>query len=154
MASKLKEFSKCSLIFYSLSEEALARNENNVQLCEQLEIERKKYEDMEFNQMEEAAFKETEREELLNEIKDLDKQVEQHEIQINEIDQQQKDLLKSVRQETQILEVQRKKITLELQSEKDKMRVIEDKLSQFKNGDFIENSDSEEDESDPGLEAR
>ena len=140
--------------FYSLSEEALARNENNVQLCEQLEIERKKYEDMEFNQMEEAAFKETEREELLNEIKDLDKQVEQHEIQINEIDQQQKDLLKSVRQETQILEVQRKKITLELQSEKDKMRVIEDKLSQFKNGDFIENSDSEEDESDPGLEAR
>ena len=140
--------------FYSLSEEALARNENNVQLCEQLEIERKKYEDMEFNQMEEAAFKETEREELLNEIKELDKQVEQHEIQINEIDQQQKDLLKSVRQETQILEVQRKKITLELQSEKDKMRVIEDKLSQFKNGDFIENSDSEEDESDPGLEAR
>ena len=132
----------------------MARNENNVQLCEQLEIERKKYEDMEFNQMEEAAFKETEREELLNEIKDLDKQVEQHEIQINEIDQQQKDLLKSVRQETQILEVQRKKITLELQSEKDKMRVIEDKLSQFKNGDFIENSDSEEDESDPGLEAR
>ena len=148
MAWKLKQN------FYSLSEEALARNENNVQLCEQLEIERKKYEDMEFNQMEEAAFKETEREELLNEIKDLDKQVEQHEIQINEIDQQQKDLLKSVRQETQILEVQRKKITLELQSEKDKMRVIEDKLSQFKNGDFIENSDSEEDESDPGLEAR
>ena len=104
---------------------------------------------MEFHQMEEAAFKETEREELLTEITDLDKQVEEHECQINEIDQQQKDLLKSVRQETSILETQRKKLTAELNIEKDKMRIIEDKLSQIRKTRNFENhedlSESEDD---------
>ena len=69
---------------------------------------------------------------MLNEIKDLDKQVEDHEYQINEIDQQQKDLLKSVRQETQVLELQRKKLTQELTGEKDKIRVIEQKMNQVR----------------------
>ena len=38
-------------------------------LREQLELERKSFEDMEFHQMEEAAHKETERDELLKEIR-------------------------------------------------------------------------------------
>ena len=78
---------------------------------------------------------------MLNEIKDLDKQVEDHEYQNNKIDQQQKDLLKSVRQETQVLELQRKKLTQELTGEKDKMRVIEQKLNQVRK---IEGSVDEE----------
>ena len=137
----------------STIQEALERSpENNVQLLrEQLEIERKKFEDMEFNQMEEAAFKETEREELLNEIKDLDKQVEDHENQINEIDQQQKDLLKSVRQETQVLELQRKKLTQELNGEKDKMRVIEQKLNQIKKIEGSVDEEQSEESDDESL---
>ena len=109
---------------------------------------------MEFHQMEEAAFKETERDELLTEITDLDRQVEEHETQINEIDQQQKDLLKSVRQETSILELQRKKLTQELNGEKEKMRIIEDKLSQIRKtsqnlSDICDNETESEDDSIP-----
>ena len=54
---------------------------------------------------------------MLKEIKDLDKQVEDHEYQTNKTDQQQKDLLKSVHQEPQVLELQRKKLTQELTGE-------------------------------------
>ena len=67
-------------------------------------------EDMEFHQMEEAAHKETERDELRKEITEFEKQVENHETQLVEIDQQQKQLLSNVRQETECLEQQRKNI--------------------------------------------
>ena len=69
---------------------------------------------------------------MLKEIKDLDKQVEDHEYQTNKTDQQQKDLLKSVHQEPQVLELQRKKLTQELTGEKDKIRVIEQKMNQVR----------------------
>ena len=87
---------------------------------------------------------------MLKEIKDLDKQVEDHEYQTNKTDQQQKDLLKSVRQETQVLELQRKKLTQELTGEKDKIRVIEQKMNQVRkiegsvdNEELSEESDDE-----------
>ena len=54
---------------------------------------------------------------MLKEIKDLDKQVEDHEYQTNKTDQQQKDLLKSVHQEPQVLDLQWKKLTQELTGE-------------------------------------
>ena len=55
-------------------EEAIERvnhcdHEQVSKLREQLELERKSFEDMEFHQMEEAAHKETERDELLKEIR-------------------------------------------------------------------------------------
>ena len=77
-------------------EEGLERfqaDADDLQLREQLELERKAFEDLEFRQMEEAAHKETEREELLTEIITLEKQVDAHEAQLNEIDHQQKQLL-------------------------------------------------------------
>ena len=46
-----------------------ADHEQVSKLREQLELERKSFEDMEFHQMEEAAHKETERDELLKEIR-------------------------------------------------------------------------------------
>ena len=53
----------------STSEYNSLNSENEIrQISEQLEIERKTFEDMEFQQMEENAHKETEREELLREI--------------------------------------------------------------------------------------
>ena len=61
--------------------------------------------------MEEAAHKETERDELLKEIHELDKQVDGHEKQLTEMDKQQKELLKNVRKETEHLEQQRKQLT-------------------------------------------
>ena len=78
---------------------------------EKLEIERKNFEDVEFHQMEEAAHKETEREELLREIADLDRQIDSHESKLTEMDLQQKELLANVRKETEGLEKQRKSIT-------------------------------------------
>ena len=69
------------------------------------------FEDLEFHQMEEAAHKETERDELLKEIHELDKQVDGHEKQLTEMDKQQKELLKNVRTETEHLEQQRKQLT-------------------------------------------
>ena len=69
------------------------------------------FEDLEFHQMEEAAHKETERDELLKEIHELDKQVDGHEKQLTEMDKQQKELLKNVRKETEHLEQQRKQLT-------------------------------------------
>ena len=64
--------------------------------------------------MEEAAHKETERDELLREINELDKQVDSHEKHLTEIDKQQKDLLKNVRKETEHLEQLRKNLTCTL----------------------------------------
>merc|ERR1711976_981514 len=84
------------------------------QIKEQLEVERKAFEDLEFHQMEEAAHKETERDELLKEITELEKQVDVHENQLVEIDQQQKNLLANVRRDTEILEKQRKSLSDEL----------------------------------------
>ena len=60
----------------STLEEAIERvnhtdHEQVSKLREQLELERKSFEDMEFHQMEEAAHKETERDELLKEIRYL-----------------------------------------------------------------------------------
>ena len=69
------------------------------------------FEDLEFHQMEEAAHKETERDELLKEITELEKQVDAHEKQLTEIDKQQKELLKNVRKETEHLEQLRKNLT-------------------------------------------
>merc|ERR1711956_138514 len=90
------------------------------QIKEQLEVERKAFEDLEFHQMEEAAHKETERDELLKEIHELDKQVDGHEKQLTEMDKQQKELLKNVRKETEHLEQQRKQLTSTLNKEKEK----------------------------------
>ena len=92
---------------------------------------------MEFHQMEEAAHKETERDELLKEITDLEKQVENHETQLVEIDQQQKQLLSNVRQETECLEQQRKNISGELLKEKDKMKFLENRMEELRKQHLI-----------------
>ena len=92
---------------------------------------------MEFHQMEEAAHKETERDELLKEITDLEKQVENHETQLVEIDQQQKQLLSNVRQETECLERQRKNISGELSKEKDKMKFLENRMEELRKQHLI-----------------
>jgi len=102
------------------------------QIKEQLELERKAFEDLEFHQMEEAAHKETERDELLKEIHELDKQVDGHEKQLTEMDKQQKELLKNVRKETEHLEHQRKQLTSTLNKEKETLKVLEEKLSEVK----------------------
>lgn len=100
-------------------------------LKEKIEVEKKSFEDLEFTQMEEISLKESEREEILKEISGLEKQVENHEIQITEIDKQQKLLLKNVRQETEHLDLQRKSLSLNLTKEKEKMKFIEKKLTQL-----------------------
>ena len=102
-------------------------------------------EDMEFHQMEEAAHKETERDELLKEITDLEKQVENHETQLVEIDQQQKQLLSNVRQETECLEQQRKSISGELLKEKDKMKFLENRMEELRKQHLISMDQSEVD---------
>jgi hypothetical protein len=51
---------------------------------ELVDLERKTFEDMEFHQMEEEAHKQTEREELLKEICELEKEVKKHETQLSE----------------------------------------------------------------------
>lgn len=117
---------------------------------EQLEIEKKTFEDMEFHQMEESAHKETERDELLKEIKDLEKQVDNHEQTLNEIDKQQKELLKNVRNDTDELELRRKQLTANLNLEKDKMKKIEQSMKkhQQKFQDFTEETESETDDNE------
>ena len=92
---------------------------------------------MEFHQMEEAAHKETERDELLREITEFEKQVENHETQLVEIDQQQKQLLSNVRQETEMLELQRKDISGELLKEKDKMKFLENRMEELRKSHLL-----------------
>ncbi len=84
------------------------------QTLEQLEVEKKSFEDMEFQQMEEATHKETEREELLAEIGDLERQVDKIEHHLVEINDQQKEMLANVRQETELLEHQRELLIRDL----------------------------------------
>merc|ERR1712223_2369666 len=130
------------------------------QIKEQLEVERKAFEDLEFHQMVEAAHKETERDELLKEITELEKQVDAHEKQLTEIDKQQKELLKNVRKETEHLEQLRKNLTSTLNKEKEKMKVLEEKLSEVKkhqvaNGhpeEFIGETESEDESLNDQLE--
>ena len=102
-------------------------------------------EDMEFHQMEEAAHKETERDELRKEITEFEKQVENHETQLVEIDQQQKQLLSNVRQETECLEQQRKNISGELLKEKDKMKFLENRMEELRKQHLISMEQSEVD---------
>jgi len=114
-------------------------------LKEQLDAENKALEDMEFHQMEEAAHKETERDELRKEISEFEKQVENHETQLVEIDQQQKQLLSNVRQETECLEQQRKNISGELLKEKDKMKFLENRMEELRKQHLISMDQSEVD---------
>ena len=100
---------------------------------------------MEFHQMEEAAHKETERDELRKEITEFEKQVENHETQLVEIDQQQKQLLSNVRQETECLEEQRKNISGELLKEKDKMKFLENRMEELRKQHLISMEQSEVD---------
>ena len=100
---------------------------------------------MEFHQMEEAAHKETERDELRKEITEFEKQVENHETQLVEIDQQQKQLLSNVRQETECLEQQRKNISGELLKEKDKMKFLENRMEELRKQHLISMDQSEVD---------
>lgn len=121
---------------------------------EQLEIEKKTFEDMEFHQMEEAAHKETERDELLKEIKDLEKQVESHESTLTEIDKQQKELLKNVRNDTDKLELRRKQLTANLNCEKDKMKLLEDKIKNQKFQDLLTAETESETDDNESLNLR
>ncbi|XP_040575940.1 uncharacterized protein [Lepeophtheirus salmonis] len=103
-------------------------------LKEQYEIldnETKAFEDLEFHQMEEETSKETEREELLKEISDVEALVNEKLKKLEEIDFQRKKILYNARNETQSLLAQRQKLLCDLDREKIKLSSIERKLSSY-----------------------
>jgi len=95
---------------------------------EVLELERKTFEDMEFHQMEEEVHKQTEREELLKEIGELERECKRHEKQLFNLESQQRHILDSVRRDTAILENQRQQVIAKLDKEKQQLEFIESKI--------------------------
>merc|ERR1712136_456700 len=80
---------------------------------------------------EEEAHKQTEREDLLKEISELEKEVKRHESQLSDLEEQQKKILANVRKDTNNLEMQRQIVIRELEKERTKLNEIELKLNKI-----------------------
>lgn len=62
----------------------------------------------------------------------MERHVDNYEAKLTDIDNQQKELLANVRQETELLELQRQQLIKELKAEQAKMKSIEQRLSDMK----------------------
>lgn len=78
--------------------------------------------------MEEEVHKQTEREELLREIAELEKEAKKHESQLADLDVQQRQMLENVRRDTAKLESERQKVIQNLERETQTLQTIELKI--------------------------
>ncbi|XP_059096126.1 pleckstrin homology-like domain family B member 2 [Tigriopus californicus] len=98
---------------------------------EVLDIERKIFEDKEFEFMEKDAKREEEKENLSKEISDLTSAMKKHEKQLQNVEEQQRKILMTVRRETRTLEGQRQSLIKQLEMERTKLSSIDERISKI-----------------------
>eukprot|EP00095_Tigriopus_kingsejongensis_P007663 maker-scaffold156_size297567-snap-gene-0.18 protein:Tk07663 transcript:maker-scaffold156_size297567-snap-gene-0.18-mRNA-1 annotation:"grb2-associated binder " len=98
---------------------------------EVLHIEKKIFEDKEFDFMEKDSKREEEKENLSKEIGDLTSAMRKHEKQLQNIEEQQRKILMTVRRETRTLEGHRQSLIKQLEMERTKLACIDGKISQI-----------------------
>ena len=86
-----------------------------------MDFEKKRYEDFEFQLMEGEAHTETEKEDILNEIRFLENEIKGHEEKLNEIDMIQSQLLTNDFKCQQDFELLKRSLSRSIQEESEKL---------------------------------
>lgn len=126
--NKLEE--ECDAFSGSTDEETALLEKIKLQ-HELLDTERKSFEDLEFRLMEGVAHREAEREELHKEMASVELRLLQRRQQLREVEQQQRQASESARKEAQELANRRKELFQQIEEEKSKLLVLQNKLEQL-----------------------
>ncbi|VEN37008.1 unnamed protein product [Callosobruchus maculatus] len=107
--------------------------EEYLQAQEQLDNERKTFEDLEFHHLEEEADWLASREEMQREIIDLSNRIEHLKVQIRELEQQMLNASKINSNEFKSIEKHKMECRVRLEEVRNRMKCIDDELSRFSN---------------------
>ncbi|KAJ8967448.1 hypothetical protein NQ317_018305, partial [Molorchus minor] len=116
---------------------------------EQLDNERKTFEDLEFHHLEEEADWLASREELQREILDLTKRIEILEAQINDLEQQKLDTSRTNTNEFKMIEKQKMECLVRLEEIRNRLKSIDNELLMYSNEESEQeiSSDTDSDKS-------
>lgn len=139
---KLSETKKSTLEYEQVFEEYL-------QAQEQLDNERKAFEDLEFHHLEEEADWLASREEVQREILDLTKRIDLLKVQIQDLEQQKLDTSKTNTNEFKTIERQKMECMVRLEEIRSRLKSIDTELLTFSNEESEQevSSDSDSDKS-------
>ncbi|XP_043200439.1 pleckstrin homology-like domain family B member 1 isoform X2 [Amphibalanus amphitrite] len=136
-----------------LSEKFRGTTDEETELLEKLkyqhelvEQERKAHEDQEFHHMEDQVGWETEKEESLRVIHQLERRIANTRAEMESVREQQRRLIESIRSDTEAMERQRREIVKQMCQERDRLRKTQRRLSSLSQSGVDEAAD------DPGLD--
>ncbi|XP_019753738.1 pleckstrin homology-like domain family B member 1 isoform X4 [Dendroctonus ponderosae] len=144
MEEKLKATEKTSSDYEAVFEEYL-------QAQEQLDNERKNFEDLEFHHLEEEADWLASREELQREISDLSNRIEHVKGNLKDLDSQKQKTSKTNSNEYKTIEKQKLECMVRLEEIRDRLKSIDTELM-FSNQESDQEASSESDDSDKSKE--
>ncbi|KAL1516913.1 hypothetical protein ABEB36_000745 [Hypothenemus hampei] len=137
---KLKSTDKTSIEYETVFEEYL-------QAQEQLDNERKNFEDLEFHHLEEEADWLASREELQREIADLSKRIENLKVNIHDLDNQRQKTSKANSNEYKTIEKQKLECMVRLEEIRNRLSSIDSELTLYSNQESDPEISTESDDS-------